>query len=87
MFAFEGSFDFYEASIGLAIDVITHDVYGGIWVTPQIEGAEAPDRSWIEFFVKTLMEHIESDGSFGVPMYTFLADVGDITIIPVADEE
>ena len=55
-------------------------------VTPQIEGAEPPSREWIDFFVHTVLDNIQEDGSFGIPMYSFVADVGDLTIVPTAPD-
>lgn len=85
--AFDCSFDFYEASIGLAINTATRELAGGLWVTPQVEGADAPDETWVEFFIKTLVENIDEDGSFGVPMYTFTTDEADFTVVPSPPED
>ena len=80
--AFIATFDFYDCALGLALNPVTRKACGGIWITPQVEGAEPPNSTWIEFFVKTLMESIEDDGSFGYPIYTFVSDTKDLTVVP-----
>lgn len=52
-----------------------------MWFTPQTDDAVEPSSEWIEFFVKTLCENISEKG-FGVPMYSFLNDHSDLTIVP-----
>ena len=81
---FECSFDFYDTSLGICIDTKTLQVACGMWATPQKEDADMPSREWIEFFLDTLMSHISDDGSFGAPMYTFVNDVSDFTVVPTA---
>ena len=85
--AFLGTFDFYDCAVGIAIDMNALKPITGVWVTPQVEKADAPYRVWQEFFLKTLFENIDEDGSFGVPICTFVWDEGDLTIVPVAPEE
>ena len=82
IYAFVCSFDFYDASIGVVLDVKELKVLSPLWVTEQVENAEQPDQVWIEFFLTTLAENISDDGSFGVPMYTFLNDNSDFTVVP-----
>ena len=82
LFGFDCSFDFYDCSIGIALHTDTKEVAGGLWITPQVEDAEPPAREWIEFFIKTLMQSIAEDGSFGCPIYSFLTNEGDLTIVP-----
>ena len=52
-----------------------------MWFTPQTDDAVEPSSEWIEFFVKTLCENISEEG-FGVPIYSFLNDHSDLTIVP-----
>lgn len=40
----------------------------------------------MEFFIKTLVTHIAEDGSFGVPIYSFVNDTCDMTVIPELPE-
>ena len=82
LFAFECTFDFYDTALCLALYTDTMQVASGIWATPQTADAETPSYEWSAFFVETLTNHIAADGSFGVPMYTFISDSGDFTVVP-----
>ena len=84
--AFEASFDFYDSTVGLAIYTTDRQLATGLWVTPQEDGAEAPAEDWVEFFIKTLVTHIAEDGSFGVPIYSFVNDTCDMTVVPELPE-
>jgi hypothetical protein len=84
--AFGASFDFYDCSLGIALYPKTMKFVSGVWVTPQVEDAEPPAKEWIKFFIKTLAESIDEDGSFGYPMYTFISDTGDFTCIPTLEK-
>ncbi len=84
--AFEASFDFYDAIVGLALYPAEKELATGIWITTQKEGAEAPAEDWIEFFIRTLVSNIAEDGSFGFPMYSFVNDTSDFTVVPSAPE-
>ena len=79
---FEGSFDFYDVSVGIALDPASLRACSGLWFTSQAEDAEEPDKDWCEFFVRTLAENIGPDGSYGVPMYTFISDGASFTVVP-----
>ena len=81
MRAFCASFDFYDMMIGIAFDLDTMELIPQMWFTPQTDDAVEPSSEWIEFFVKTLCENVSEDG-FGVPMYSFLNDHSDLTIVP-----
>ncbi len=85
--AFQGSFDFYDCAIGIGLDWNTLETFTGLWMTPQVEGAKEPDELWIEFFLKTLIKNFKEDGSYGMPMYTFVTDTSDFTVVPVAPDE
>jgi len=84
--AFEASFDFYDSTVGLAIYTTDRQLATGLWVTPQEDGAEEPAEDWMEFFIKTLVTHIAEDGSFGVPIYSFVNDTCDMTVVPELPE-
>lgn len=86
-YAFGASFDFFDCAIGMVLNPKTKEVGSGIWVTEQVEGAEPPSQEWIDFFVATLVNHIEPDGSFGYPMFTFATDTADMTVVPTKEEE
>lgn len=75
------TYDFYDAEVGVLLDIETMTVKSGIWITPQKENYEEPNNEWIEFFIKTLAENIDSKG-FGYPMCTFIFNQADITIVP-----
>lgn len=80
--AFEASFDFYDSTIGLALYTDIKEVATGLWVTPQTDNADPPAQEWIEFFVQKLIESIDDDGSYGTPIYSFVNDTCDMTIVP-----
>lgn len=80
--AFEASFDFYDSTIGLALYTDIKEVATGLWVTPQTDNADPPAQEWIEFFVQKLIESIDDDGSYGTPIYLFVNDTCDMTIVP-----
>lgn len=82
IWAFECSFDFYDVSVCLVIDMKNYKIFEPICFFEQIEGAEPPDNSWIEFFFDTLLSNISDDGSFGIPICTFLNDYSDFTVVP-----
>ena len=84
--AFEASFDFYDSTLGLALYPEDKELAAGVWFTRQKEDAELPAKEWVEFFIKTLVTHIGADGSYGLPMYSFLTDTSDITVVPAKPE-
>lgn len=81
--AFRASFDFYDMEIGVALDVVSKQAASGIWMTPQTKDAEEPTQEWVEFFLEKLIAGIDEDGCFGTPIYSFVNDSSDMTIIPV----
>ncbi|MHA3066820.1 hypothetical protein [Lacticaseibacillus saniviri] len=81
-YIFIGSFDFYDATVGLAIYLDKFEIASGVWSTPQVVNAESPTREWIEFFIRILVGNIDADGGFGVPMYTYISDSADFTVVP-----
>ena len=86
VYPFIGSFDFYDMEIGILLKTKPIEVRSGVWFTPQIDGAEEPTHEWIEFFIKTLANNIHEDGSFGIPICSFVADTGDFTVVPINDD-
>lgn len=85
--AFQGTFDFYDMAIGMALYTDTLQAACGLWMTPQTDDAEEPAGEWVDFFIQTLVNNIQPDGSFGVPMYSFVCDVGDFTVVSTLDED
>ena len=84
--AFEASFDFYDSTLAIAIYPELKEAATGIWVTSQRDGADTPAQDWINFFVEKLVESIDEDGSYGIPIYSFVTDTCDMTIVPTKPE-
>ncbi len=82
--AFEASFDFYDSTVGVALYTKDRTPATGIWVTLQEDGAEAPAKDWVEFFIKTLVSGIDEDGSYGIPIYSLVNETADLTVVPAA---
>ncbi len=80
--AFEVSFDFCNVALGVAVDTKKKTLESSVWGRYQVEGAEKPAQEWVKFFLQTLFEHIAPDGSFGVPMYSFVNNNSDFTVAP-----
>ena len=85
--AFEASFDFFDSVVGLAMYTADRKLATDMWVTPQNDNADPPTEDWIEFFIKTLVDHLAEDGSFGVPIYSFVNDTCDMTVVPEPPED
>ncbi len=81
-YAFEASFDWCDAVIGIAMFPDTVEPASDMWLTPQKAGAGAPPQEWIEFFVEQLFEGFKEDGSFAVPIYSFVSETSEMTIYP-----
>lgn len=82
--AFEASFDFCNIALGVAVDTRKKTLESSVWGRYQVPGAERPSDEWVKFFIQTLFEHIADDGSFGIPMYSFVNNTADFTAIPTA---
>lgn len=80
--AFIGSFDFYDSAVGVAFNTRIKKVVSGIWITPQRVDAETPSEEWIVFFLSKLLESIDEKGSYGMPVYSFIGNQHDMTVIP-----
>ena len=78
--AFGCSFDFYDATLGIALDRETHMPVSSIWITEQVSGTEAPSKEWIEYFIEELMGVFEADGSYGMPLFSFVNDTAGMTL-------
>jgi len=79
---FAGTFDFCDASVGMAINTVTRQAKGGLWITPNVTEGTAPSKEWCEFFISTVARNIDENGKFGVPMCTFCSDNADFTVVP-----
>ena len=83
--AFQGTFDFYDVALGIALDVKTMEVKGGLWLTPQAEQYDEPAHEWVEYFIETLVRGIDN-GSYGVPIYAFVNDTSSFEVYPSEPE-
>ena len=80
--AFEASFDFYDAAVGIAVYTDTKDFATGLWAHVQEEEAALPDHTWVSFFLEKLLDAIHDDGSYGWPICSMVNDTADITVVP-----
>ncbi|MEB6051563.1 hypothetical protein MXL43_02025 [Enterococcus gallinarum] len=72
--------------MGVALYLDPLELASGVWITPQKDDAEKPEKEWVEFFIQTLVSHIDEDGGFGIPMYTYINDTSDFTVVPASPE-
>ena len=84
--AFEASFDFMDTRLGLALCISKMEAASGIWFSGLQEDNDIDINVWAEFFVKSLVESIKPDGSYGVPIYVFISDHASFSCIPSAPE-
>ena len=80
--AFEATFDFCNVALGVVADTKKKTLESSVWGRYQVPGAQRPSDDWVKFFIRTLFEHIGDDGSFGIPMYSFVNDTADFTAVP-----
>lgn len=85
IYAFQGTFDFYDVALGIALDVRAMEVKSGLWITPQTEQYDEPSQEWVEYFIETLVKGING-GAFGVPMYAFVNDTSSFEVYPNGSE-
>ena len=78
---FTASFDFYDMTVSAAVYTQSKEV-AKMWLTPQADDAEQPAREWISFFIEKLFTGIDDEGGYGIPMYSFVTDTSDMTIVP-----
>lgn len=84
---FIGTFDFYDASVGMVLNPFTMTAKSGLWITKHSENAEPPSDDWCNFFVKVIAENIDSNGNYSYPLFTFCSATGDFTVVPSAPDE
>lgn len=83
LFIFNCSFDFYDTILGIAIKKGTLELASGLWITEQKEGAEAPAKDWIDFFIRMLAENVlNTKEEFGMPIYIFINNDSEMVIQP-----
>ena len=68
------------------LNVKTKEPVCGIIINGKYDAEDDIDGAWVEFFIKTLVENISEDGSFGIPMYSFVNDKSDFTVVPTMNE-
>ena len=81
-YAFEATFDFLDVAIGIALDTKGLKNRSGFWLRAQVDDPEEPQKEWAEYFINTLVKHINSDGTFSDPILTFITEKNDFTIVP-----
>lgn len=79
---FTGSFDFYDMTISVAVYTQSMEFASAIWLTPQAEDAEQPSKEWISFFIDKLFEAFDENGNYSFPIYSFVTDSSDMTVVP-----
>lgn len=82
--AFEISFDFCNVALGVVVDTKKKTLESSVWGRYQVAGAQHPSEEWVKFFIRTLFEQIGDDGSYGIPMYSFVNNTADFTAVPTA---
>lgn len=82
--AFEATFDFCNVALGIVVDAKKKTLESSVWGRYQVAGAQHPSEEWVKFFIRTLFEQIGDDGSYGIPMYSFVNDTADFTAVPTA---
>ncbi len=86
-FIFEGSFDFYDSKISMGLYLDKFEPIGKLWQTPQNLNAKPIDKIWIEFFVQNILDNISDKGDFGIPMYFYMNDSSDFSVVPAMNDE
>lgn len=86
IYFFECSFDFYDFTLTTGLNVKTKEPVCGIIINGKYDAEDDIDGAWVEFFIKTLVENISEDGSFEIPMYSFVNDKSDFTVVPTMNE-
>ena len=79
---FTASFDFYDMTISVAVYTQSMEFVSAIWLTPQTEDAEQPSKEWISFFIDKLFEAFDENGNYSFPIYSFVTDSSDMTVVP-----
>lgn len=81
LIVFTASFDFYDMTVSAAVYTKSKEI-AKMWITPQDDDAEQPARKWISFFIETLFKGINDEGSYGIPMCSFVTNTSDMTVVP-----
>ena len=84
---FRGSFDFYQTTVGVALDVKTKKPVSGIWEEEQKLAAYQVPEEWVRYFLAVLLQGIDEEGRFGVPIFCFVNDTASFEVYPALPEE
>lgn len=57
------------------------------WRNSQIEDADTPSEEWVDFFIEKLLSGIAEDGSYGMPICSFVNNSTDLTVVPSLDSK
>ena len=74
--AFEITFDFCNVALGIVVDTKKKTLESSVWGRYQAPNAQRPSDEWVKFFIRTLFENIAPDGTYGIPMYSFVNNDG-----------
>ena len=69
-------------TISVAVYTQSMEFASAIWLTSQAEDAEQPSKEWISFFIDKLFEAFDDNGNYSFPIYSFVTDSSDMTIVP-----
>ena len=83
---FRGSFDFYQTTVGIALDVKTKKPVSGVWEEEQKLAAYQVPEEWVRYFLAVLMQGIGDEGRFGVPIFCFVNDSASFEVYPSLEE-
>jgi hypothetical protein len=66
------------------VDTKKKTLESSVWGRYQAPNAQRPSDEWVKFFIRTLFENIAPDGTYGIPMYSFVNNKADFTAVPTA---
>ena len=75
----ECSFEDFQYALSVGV---TAPFYLTKLLTPYF--AQGASDEWVKFFIRTLFENIAPDGTYGIPMYSFVNNTADFTAVPTA---
>lgn len=85
VYVFRGSFDFYNTTVGVALDVKTKTPKSGVWEEEQKLGAYQVSKEWVHYFIAVVLAGIDDEGRFGVPVYCFVNDTASFEVYPTQE--
>lgn len=76
----EGSFDFYNYTIGMVINLNTGKPLANGWLVPQLgHPGMQPAEKWQEFLIEKVVDAIDETGKISLPLYVWISDRSDLT--------